>query len=105
MLVKPHALMDSYVKNPELVMLLAVFSGNNLREFFEEIWQMLNSKKIVEIQAFDLKSLLCGSKRNKKIKLNTNSSCIFTIATISYQVNQSYQSNLKKFFGRNLYIF
>ena len=39
---------------------------------------MLKNKKIVDIQAFNLKSLLCGSKRNKRIKLNTNKAIIFS---------------------------
>ena len=34
--------------------------------------------KIVDTQAFNLKSLLCGSKRNKRIKLNTNKAIIFS---------------------------
>ena len=39
---------------------------------------MLKIKKIVDIQAFNLESLLCGSKRNKRIKLNTNKAIIFS---------------------------
>ena len=31
----------------------------------------------LDIQAFNLKSLLCGSKRNRKTKLNTNKAIIF----------------------------
>ena len=72
MLVKPQALLDLYVKYSELVMLFRVFSGNKLRDLFEEKLEMLKNKKVAEIQAFNLKSLLCGSKRNNRIKLNTN---------------------------------
>ena len=64
--------MDSYVKIPESLMLFKVFSGKQLRDFFEEKWEILKNKKIVEIQAFNRKSLLCGCKRNNRIKLNTN---------------------------------
>ena len=78
MLAKLEALMHSYVKNSELEMFFRVFSGNELRDFFEEKWEMLKNKKIVDIQAFNLKSLLCGSKRNKRIKLNTNKAIIFS---------------------------
>ena len=53
----------------------------------------------LDIQAFNLKSLLCGSKRNKRIKLNTNKAIIFS-HTITYQG----KSDLKKFFGGNRYI-
>ena len=60
---------------------------------------MLKNKKIVDIQAFNLKSLLCGSKRNKRIKLNTNKAIIFS-HTITYQG----KSDLKKLFGGNRYI-
>ena len=77
MLAKLEALMDSYVKDSEVVMFFRVFSGNELREFFEENWEMLKNKKVVDIQAFNLKSLLCGSKRNKRMKLNTNKAIIF----------------------------
>ena len=60
---------------------------------------MLKNKKIVDILAFNLKSLSCGSKRNKRIKLNTNKAIIFS-HTITYQG----MSDLKKFFGGNRYI-
>ena len=36
------------------------------------------NKKIVDIQAFNLRSLLCGSKGNKKIKLNANKAIMFS---------------------------
>ena len=36
MLAQLEALMDSYVKNSEVVMFLRVFSGNELRDLFEE---------------------------------------------------------------------
>ena len=39
---------------------------------------MLKNKKIVKIQAFNLKSLLCGNKRNERIKLNTNKAIMFS---------------------------
>ena len=100
MLSKLEDLMDSYVKNSEVEMFFRVFSGNELRDLFEEKWEMLKNKKIVDIQAFNLKSLLCGSKRNKRIKLITNKAIIFSVATITYQG----KSNLKKFFGGNHYI-
>ena len=77
MLAKLGALMDSYVKNSEVVMLFRVFLGNELRDFFEEKLEMLKNKKIVDIQVFNLKSFLCGSKKNKRIKLNTNKAFIF----------------------------
>ena len=77
MLAKLKALMDSYVKNSEVVMLFRVFLGNELRDFFEEKLEMLKNKKIVDIQVFNLKSFLCGSKKNKRIKLNTNKAFIF----------------------------
>ena len=63
MLAKPQDLTDSDVKNSEEEMLFSVFSGNELREF-EEKWQMLKSTKIVKIQAFNLKPLLRGCKRD-----------------------------------------
>ena len=78
MLVKPQALMDSYVKNSEIVVLFKVFSGNELKHFFEEKWQMLKNKKTVGIQAFNLKSLLCGSEKNDRIKLNINKAIAFS---------------------------
>ena len=78
MLAKLEALMDSYVKNSEAEMFFRVFSGNELRYFFEEKWEMLKNKKIVDIQAFNLKSFLCGSKWNKSIKLNKNKAIIFS---------------------------
>ena len=63
MLAEPQNLLESYVKNSEVVM---VFSGNELKESFVEKWQMLK-RKIVKIQAFNNKSLLRGSKWiNKK---------------------------------------
>ena len=83
MLAKLEALMDSYVKNSEVEMFFRVFSGNELRDLFEEKWEMLKNKKIVDIQAFNLKSLLCGSKRNKRIKLNTNKAIIFSQSLLS----------------------
>ena len=54
MLAKPQALMDSYLKNSEVAMFFRVFSGKELRDFFEEKWQMPKNMKIVEIQAFSL---------------------------------------------------
>ena len=69
------ALMDSYVKNSEVVMFFRVFSESELRDFFEEKWEMLKNQKIVDIQAF---TRLCGSKRNRRIKLNTNEAIIFS---------------------------
>ena len=36
-----ETLIDSYVKNPGAVMFFRVLSGNELRDFFEEKWQML----------------------------------------------------------------
>ena len=63
MLAKPQDLTDSDVKNSEEEMLFSVFSGNELREF-EDKWQMLKSTKIVKIQAFNLKPLLRGCKRD-----------------------------------------
>ena len=35
-------------------------------------------KEDFDIQAFNLKSGLCGIKRNKRIKLNTNKAIIFS---------------------------
>ena len=78
MLAKSKALIDSYVKNSEVVMFFRVLSGNGLKDFFEEKWEMLKNKKIVDIQAFNLKPLLCRSKRKKRIKLNTNKAIIFS---------------------------
>ena len=78
MLVKLKALMDSYVKNSEEEMFCRVFSGNEHRDLFEEKWEILKNKKNVHIEAFNPKSLLCGSKRNKRIKLNTNKAIIFS---------------------------
>ena len=78
MLAKLEVLMDSYVKNSEVVMFFRVFSGNELRDFFEEEWEMLKNKKVVDIQGFNLESLLCGSKRNNRIKLNTNKGIILS---------------------------
>ena len=72
MLVKLKALMDSYVKNSEEEMFFRVFSENEHRDLFQEKWEMLKNKTNVHIEAFNPKSLLCGSKRNKRIKLNTN---------------------------------
>ena len=78
MLAKLEVLMDSYVKNSEVVMFFKVFSGNELRDFFEEEWEMLKNKKVVDIQGFNLESLLCCSKRNNRIKLNTNTGIILS---------------------------
>ena len=78
MLAKLEALMDSYVKNSEVVMLFRVFLGNELRDFFEEKLETLKNNKIVDIQVFNLKSFLCGNKKNKRIKLNTNKAFIFS---------------------------
>ena len=39
---------------------------------------MLKNKKIVDTQAFNVISLLCGSKRNKKVKLDSNKAIIFS---------------------------
>ena len=78
MLAKLEALMGSYVKNSEVAMFFRVFTGNKLRDFFEEKWEILKNKKSVDIQAFNLKSILCGSKRYKKIKLNINKANIFS---------------------------
>ena len=78
MLVKLKALMDSYVKNSEEEMFFRVFSGNEHRDLFEEKWEILKNKKNVHIEAFNPKSLLCGSKRNKRTKLNTNKAIIFS---------------------------
>ena len=36
MLAKLEALMDSYVKNSEVVMFFRVFPGNELRDFFRK---------------------------------------------------------------------
>ena len=82
MLAKLEALMDSCVKNSEVVMFFRVFSGKELRDFFEQKWEMLKNK-IVDIQAFNLKSLLCGSKWNKRIKLNTNKASIFLLSLLT----------------------
>ena len=49
-----ETLIDLYVKNPGVVMFFRVLSGNELRDFFEEKWQMLKNKKIVDTQAFNL---------------------------------------------------
>ena len=76
MLAKLEALMDSYVNNSEVVMFFRVFWGNELSDFFKEKWEMLKDKKIADVQPFNLKSLLWGSKRNKR-KLNTNKAIIF----------------------------
>ena len=78
MFAKLQALMNSYVKISMVVMLCRVFSGFKARDFFVEKWEILKNKKIDEIQAFDLKSLLCASKRNNRIKLNTNKAIIFS---------------------------
>ena len=60
-------------------MFFIVFSGKELRDFFyEEKWQMLNNITIFEIQALNLKFLLCGNKRNNRIKLNTNKAILFS---------------------------
>ena len=78
MLAKPQTLMGSYVNNSEVIMLFKVFSENELRDFFKEKWEILKSKKIVEIQDFSLKYLLRGGKRNNKIKLNANKAVMFS---------------------------
>ena len=39
MLENLQALMDWYVKNPEVEKFFRVFSGNELRDFFEEKWE------------------------------------------------------------------
>ena len=78
MLAKSEALMELHVKNSDVEMFFRVFSGKELRDFFEEKWQMLKNKKIVDIQTFNLKSLLSGSKRNNRITLNTNKVIIFS---------------------------
>ena len=39
--------------------------------------------KIVEIHAFNLKSLLCGRKGINRIKLNTNKAIIFSQSLLS----------------------
>ena len=39
---------------------------------------MLKNKKVVDVQGFNLESLLCGSKRNNRIKLNTNKGIILS---------------------------
>ena len=72
MLAKSQVLIESYVKNSEVVMLFRVFSEDELRQSFEEKWQMLQSKKIVKIRTFNFKSILCGSKINNKTKLHTS---------------------------------
>ena len=76
MLAKLETLMDSYVKKSAVEMFFRVFSENDFRDIFEEKWEMLKNK-IVHIQAFNLKSLLCGNEKNKRIKLNTNTAIIF----------------------------
>ena len=58
MLAKLESLLDSYVKNAEVVMFFKVLSGNEFMDFFEEKWEMLKNKKIADMQAFNLKSLL-----------------------------------------------
>ena len=74
-LAKLEALMDLHVKHSEVVMFLRVFSRNELRDFFE--FFLLLNKKIVDIQPFNLKSLLRGSKRNKRMRLNTKKQSYF----------------------------
>ena len=39
---------------------------------------MLKSKKIIKIQAFNLKSILSGNKKIKRIKLNKNNVMAFS---------------------------
>ena len=78
MLAKPQALMDLHVKNSEVIMSFRVSSGNELQDFFEEKWEMLKSKKIVGIQVLNLKSFSCDSKRNNRVKLNTNKAIAFS---------------------------
>ena len=36
MLAKPEALMDSYIKNSEVIILFRVFSGNELKNFLRK---------------------------------------------------------------------
>ena len=61
---------------------------------------MLKNKKITDIQAFNIKSFLCRSKRSKRIKLNTNKQSYFRKCSLTYQGKY----NLKKFFGETRYI-
>ena len=68
MLAKLEALMYSYVKNSEVTMFFRVFTGNELREFFEEKWEILNKKKTVDMQGFNLKCLLRGREEKWKNK-------------------------------------
>ena len=63
MLAKLEALMDSYINNSEVVIFFRVFTGSEVGDFLEKKLEMLKNKKIVDIQAFNLKSLLCGSKK------------------------------------------
>ena len=49
--------MDSYVKNSEVVMFFRVFLRYELRDFFEEKWEM-QKNKICDKQASNLKSLV-----------------------------------------------
>ena len=58
-------------------------SGDDFRESFEEKWQALKNKKIIKIKVFNLKSLLYASKRNNKIKLNTNKTIAFSQSLIA----------------------
>ena len=78
MFAKLQTLINSYVKISMVVMLCRVFSGFKPGDFFVEKWKILKKKKINEIQAFDLKSLLRASKRDNRIKLNTNKTIIFS---------------------------
>ena len=79
--------MDSYVKNSEVKCSLGYSQKMN--------------KKIVDIQAFNLKSLFCGSKRNKRIELHTNKAIMFS-QSLLLLIRVSLIS--KKFFDENRYI-
>lgn len=72
MLAKLQALMDSYVKSSEVVMLFSLISGNGFSDFFQEKWKVLKNKKNFQIQAINLKSLLRDSKSNNKKKCIRN---------------------------------
>ena len=60
MLAKLEALMDLYVKNSEVEQFFRVFSGNELRDFFEEKCEMLSNKKIEDIYKLSTLNLLCA---------------------------------------------
>ena len=94
--------MDSHAKNSEVVMLyIRLFSGDELRESFHEKWKILKSKKIVQIPAFNLQFLLCGSNSNNRIKLNANKTMVFSKSLLLLYQSKS---NLKNFFGGSRYI-